>query len=120
KKLSDEIGKPVSLMYRIKVNHLNPQLIIQQVLSVCNISYSDLLKKSNEKKHVIPRRLIIWLVTYYCGFSSPMIAPMLNIDASTVRHGIDSMNDSLDTEDPMYLIPLKEIEQRLLQITREA
>jgi chromosomal replication initiation ATPase DnaA len=116
-KLTAEIGKPVSVLYRIKVNHLNPTLIIQQVLTTCNVSYSEVLSKSKEQKCFVPRRLIMWLVSYYCGFNSHQIAPLLNVDNSAVRHGIEGVNNALDVADPIFLVPLKDIEKKLLAIT---
>lgn len=120
KRLSIEIGKPVSLLYSIKVNHLSPQLIVQQVLSVCKITYSELVSKSQERKYVIPRYLAMWLLTYYCGQDQKEIGDLCGRERTVVSIGIKAINDALDVNDELVTIPLKEIEQRLLQITTAA
>lgn len=118
-KIASEIGRPVNLLYKIKVNHMNPQLIIQQVLAVCKVTYSELTGKSQEQRLVVPRHLVIWLTTYYCGLADSEVGQLVNRDRTTVVHAIGKINDSLDVQDQLYMMPLKEIEQRLLQITKE-
>ncbi|MEQ1677882.1 MAG: helix-turn-helix domain-containing protein [Chitinophagaceae bacterium] len=119
-KITTEIGRPVNLLYKIKVNHMNPQLIIQQVLAVCGVTYGELVSKSHEQRYVVPRRIVMWLTTYYCGLSDTEVGKLINRDRSTVSHGIVSMNDSLDVQDDLYIVPLKQIETQLLQITNAA
>lgn len=117
-KITTEIGRPVNLMYKIKVNHLNPQIIIQNVLKVCGITYSELINKSHETKYVVARHLVMWLVTYYCGLSDAEVGKMVNRDRSTVSHGLGIINDRLDVKDDLYIKPLEEIEKILLGIMK--
>jgi chromosomal replication initiation ATPase DnaA len=119
-KLAAVIGAPVSVLYRLKINHINPEIIIQHVLRTCNVRHSQLVSQSREKELVVARYLIIWLVTYYCGISSEKVAAMVNRERSSVPHAIAEVNDKLDVNDEMYVKPLKEIERLLLNNINDA
>jgi chromosomal replication initiation ATPase DnaA len=116
-RIKEEIGTPVVLSMRLKVNRINPQLIIQNVLGELQISYSEMLAKNKKTNVVLARQLAGWLLTYYCGLSSSMIAPMVNRDESSVRHSNQTVNDLLDAGDQLYTNTLQNIEKRILQIT---
>jgi chromosomal replication initiation ATPase DnaA len=68
-KLSQTLGKPVNVIYRIKVNSISPELIVQQVCEECKLRYSDIVAKGKQKEFAVARNIIAWLVTYYCGLT---------------------------------------------------
>lgn len=119
-KLSNVIGKPVNIMYRIKVNDINAQLIIQTVCAVMNLSYSQLISKSQEQQLVVGRNLVMWLTQYYCGLTAAKIADLVNRDRTTVTHSVIKVNEMLDVADPLYMLPIQKIEKIILNITNEA
>ncbi len=119
-RLTAEIGSPVSVTYQIKVNRVNAQIIIQQVLAVFGITYSDMISKSKEHQFCVPRQITAWLITYYTGSSQEQIAAHINRDRSMVSKSIDRVNDMLDTCDELYIKPLREIELRIKQIIANA
>ena len=118
-RLTQVIGAPVSLMYKLKVNHINPQLIIQNVCRVTGFTFAQILSKSHEQKYVVARRLIMWLTTYYCGMSDYEVGLLIDLDRSTIAKGIIAVNDMLETNDQLYVEPLRKLETIILELTKE-
>ena len=117
--LQAAIGKPVNVLFRIKINNINPHLIINNVLAVIGVTYSEMISKSREQQLVTARTLVMWLVNTYCGFSHGQIADLVNRDRTTVTVGLKQVSDFIENNDPVIMIPLLKIEKRLLEIIKE-
>ena len=118
--IANAIGRNATIIVRLKVNHLNPELIIQQVCSTCKVTWSQVVDKGNKSEYVVPRHLIAWLVSHYCGLTQEAIGKMLYRDRSAVSQAISKVNDMLDCNDAMYVRPLQEVEKLLLNIINDA
>lgn len=114
--LRDLIGKPVVLNVRIKMSQISADVIILQVCEELKMRFSDIVSDSQKKELVVARHLIMWLCAYYCGFTDKKIGEILRRDRSTVTHSLKTVNDMLDTNDPIYLAPLQAVETRILKI----
>jgi chromosomal replication initiation ATPase DnaA len=117
KRLTAIIGKPVNVLYRIKVNSINPQLIINFVCHVQKVFYSDVLSRSQERHLVISRNMISWLVKWYCGYTHEQISKLVNREISNVTHSLKTVDDMMGIADPLYLGPIQEVEKLLLGVT---
>jgi chromosomal replication initiation ATPase DnaA len=118
--ITNAIGRTATIILRLKVNHLNPELIIQQVCTTCKVTWSQVVNKGREREYVTPRHLICWLITHYCGLTPDKIAQFIHRDRTTVLYAIENVNNMLDTNNPMYVHPLVEIEKLLLNIVNDA
>lgn len=121
KQLKDILGKPVTLIYKLKVNDISAEHIIQTVCKVCNITWSKMMDKSKSLEVVVPRQITAWLLARYCGYTQEKIAQEFGkADHSVVSHMIQRVNEMLDTNDELYTRPLKTIESCILKLTEEA
>jgi chromosomal replication initiation ATPase DnaA len=118
------LGRSVSITYKIKVNDVSAEHIIQTVCKVCNTTWSKINDKSKERDIVIPRQLINWCLFHYAGFSLTRIAQEYDraedsvcVDHSVVRRSLDRVRDMIDTGDSLYKVPLDQIERCLLKLT---
>jgi chromosomal replication initiation ATPase DnaA len=118
--LRDILGKPVTLIYKIKVNDISPEHIIQTVCKICNTTWSAITSESRQQKVIVPRQLTAWLLARYCGYTREKIAKEFGkADHSVVTHMIHRVNEMLDTKDELYLQPLQAIENCILKLTEE-
>lgn len=121
KQLKEILGKPVTLIYKIKVNDISAEHIIQTVCKICNITWSEMIGKTKTNHVVVPRQLTAWLLALYCGYTREKIAQEFGkADHSVITHMIQRVNDMLDTNDELYTRPLKTIESCILKLTEEA
>ncbi len=118
--ITNAVGRSATIILRLKVNHLNPELIIQQVCTACRVTWSQIVNRGNEQNYVVPRHLIAWLISHYCGLTHDDIGNMLHRNRTTVTHAILKVNDMLDCNDPLYVTPLQQIEKLLLNIINDA
>jgi chromosomal replication initiation ATPase DnaA len=118
--ITNAIGRPATLVVRLKINHLNEELIIQQVCTTCKVTWSQVINKGNERPFVIARHLICWLITHYCGYIHEKTAALIHRDRTTVIYAIEKVNNMLETNDAMYVEPLQTIEKLLLNIINDA
>lgn len=120
--LREVLGHSAMITYKIKISNLSEDLIIQTVCKVCKIAWSE-LRDAHSKKHevIVPRRLIAWLVSYYCSTSQLNISRLLNIsDRSAISKDIAFVNDMLHNNDDLYVLPLREVENIILKLTADA
>ncbi len=114
--IRDLIGKPVVLNVRIKMSQISADVIILQVCEEMKLRFSEIISESQKKELVVARHLVMWLCAYYCGFTDKKIGEILRRDRSTITHALKTVNDMLDTGDPLYFIPLTAVENRILKI----
>lgn len=118
KRLTEIIGKPVSVIYRIKVNDISPDHIIQTVCRVCNTTWSRILDKTRQREVTVPRQLIAWMMYNYCGLTHRMIALKFGNDDHTFSvHMVERVNDMIATNDELYMQPLRIVESCILKLT---
>jgi chromosomal replication initiation ATPase DnaA len=120
RQLREVVGKPVSVIYRIRVNDISVQHVIQTVCRVCGVTWSQVLDKNKENTVLVPRQLIAWMLVKYCGLTHERVSKELNRgDHSTVTRMLQRVNEMIETSDPLYMVPLQTAEECILKLTRD-
>ncbi len=117
--LSEIYGTPVSVMYKIKSNHISPNLLLQVVLNHFKIKYSELVSQRRDAEVKLPRQLYCYLAKGYCGLTDQQIAEIINRDRTTATISIQKVKDMVDVEDAVYTEPLQQIEDAIMNLVKE-
>lgn len=119
KAVSDIYGTPVTIMYKIKSNNINPNMLLQIVLAHFKITYSQFVSSKRTTDLVVPRYLYCYLAQGYCGIKQQSIADIICRDRTTVVTGIQKVADMIVTDDKMYTEPLQQIEEAIMNMVKE-
>lgn len=119
KDVSDIIGTPVTIMYKIKTNSISPNLILQIVMAHFKITYSQFVSSKRNQELVVPRYIFCHLVKGYCGLTQNQIAEIICRDRTTVLIGLQKVVEMLDIADPVYVQPLQMIEEAIINQVKE-
>ena len=114
-KLGQALGVPVSVLYTLRFNNIDPAHICQTVCKVCDLYFSDVVSGNTKKEFVVARKLIAWLCDSYCQLSETEIAKILHCDRTTIYKQVQYVNDMIETNDDLYLIPLRKAEEIILR-----
>lgn len=115
--IKDILGMPVSITYKIKVNDISTEHVIQTVCKVCKITWSSMSDNSKKTEIVVPRQICMWFLRHYAGLSTPKIVKEFGKDdATTARSAIERVQNMIETNDPLYAPAIAEIERCLLKL----
>lgn len=117
--ISDEVGAPVSLMYRIKGNQISQNHILHMVMGHFRVTYQQMTSSSREEQFKVPRQVYCYLVDAYCGVTHSRIGKDINRDRSTVTTSIQVVRDMLDVQDPLYYGPVQKLEADLQELLKD-
>lgn len=119
-KLKSIIGRPVTIVYKIKINDISQDHIIQTVCRICNTTWSDMISKSQKNEVLIPRQICMWVLNKYAGVSLNELAKLFDkCDHTSTMRSVMVVSNMIDTENEKYCEKIKLIEKCLLKLTEE-
>lgn len=119
RQISSILKTPVVVMYKLRVNSINENIVIQTVCSVLGTTYSNIVGPNKSRDNVLARDLISYLTINYCGLSHEQAAALISRERSSVTVAVQKVNDFIQVEDAFYMTPLQECERLLLNIIKE-
>lgn len=117
--IAEQVGRPVSLLYSVKLNGVSPGFIIQSVCRICGVTWSSLVSATKKREAVIPRQIAAWLLNKYGGFGPSEIGRHLQKQHTSVLRLIESASNMIDTDDELFMPLLTRCEAEIIKLTRE-
>lgn len=114
-KISELVGLPVTLNYKMRFNHISVQHIFQIACKVCDVYASDIISQSRKDDLITARMIITWMCKNYCGTPEKDIAKLINRDRTTVIKNIETANGYIDVNDASFVPLLKQCEAIILK-----
>jgi chromosomal replication initiation ATPase DnaA len=114
-KIYQVLKRPVNVQYTVKIHNISNDIIVNAICDEFNLTWSDIIKRNKEHPILIARQLYAWLSRNYTGKSTNEIGRRLGQDHSTAINSLKKVNDMIQAGDPLYLIPLRNIEKKILQ-----
>jgi chromosomal replication initiator protein len=90
---------------------INEELVIQAVCKTFNIDFSKLKTKRRERKYVIARQVIMYLLRIHTKMTFAKIGSIFRQDHSTAMHAKSQIEDLLFSD--------KELKEKLIAITNQ-
>lgn len=113
------LNTPVVIMYKLRINSINPTIVFQTVCSVLGITYTDVVGPNKKQEQVLARDLIAYLCVNYCGLSHEQAAAQVNRERSSITVALQKVTAYIQTQDELYTQPLAECERLLMNIVKE-
>jgi chromosomal replication initiation ATPase DnaA len=113
-RIYEVLKRPVNVYYTLKIHNITNDIIIAAICQEFNLTWSDIIKKNKEHPVLIARQLYVWLVRNYTGKTTNEIGRRLGRDYATALNSMKKVNEMIQSGDALYLIPLQNIEKKIL------
>lgn len=119
-KVQDILGKPVTILYKLKVHHISTEELCRIVCEVCEVSWMQITSERRDRHIVVARHLYCYIACTYQNKTLTRIAEIIKQKSHTsVFHAVNKVKAMIINNDELYTKPLEIIEQKIEEQIRK-